>query len=443
MNVYDSGQMERLLASMGYFPCSCVDEADLIIVNTCAIREKPEHKVHSHLGRLARIKKKRPDVLVAVAGCVAQHQGEGIARRWPWLDIVFGPSAVGRLPELVTHAKRRQRCIVDVETGGDVEPRKPSPADFQRGRATGFVTIMQGCDNYCTYCIVPYVRGREASRKPECIIKEVEHLVAAGVKEVTLLGQNVNSYGTNNSTRCSFPGLLTAVSRIEGLQRLRFTTSHPKDLSDGLIACFGSLDKLAPHIHLPVQAGSNRILKRMNRGYTREGYLRKIDLLRRVRPDIAITSDIIVGFPGEDREAFLETLALLEAVRFDNLFSFKYSDRQGVPASRFPDKVEEVEKEERLAQLQKVQHAITLRKHESLVGTRQNVLVEGQSKRRQAQATGHTPCNKTVNFSCESIEIGRVVQVMITKAFSHSLWGEKSKPCEGMPGQEGGVLHAA
>lgn len=442
MNVYDSGQMERLLSSMGYHPSPDAREADIIIVNSCAIREKPEHKVHSHLGRLAGIKKKRPDVIIAVAGCVAQHEGERMAKRWPWLDIVFGPFAVVRLPELLAEANREHKCIVDVHSAGSEEPREIAPVDFQQGRATGFVTIMQGCDNYCTYCIVPYVRGREVSRRPEKILEEVKHLVASGVGEVTLLGQNVNSYGMNGHGS-GFADLLSAVNGVEGLKRLRFTTSHPKDLSDELVSCFGTLEKLAPHVHLPVQSGSNRILKRMNRGYTREVYMQKVDLLRRVRPDIAITSDIIVGFPGEDQEAFQETMDLLEAVQFDNLFSFKYSDRQGVPASRFSHKVEETEKEERLARLQEFQRTVTLRKHETLVGSRQDVLVEGYSKRSKAQFTGHTPCNKTVNFFGQSIRIGQMVPVVITKAYSHSLQGECRRESEKVPGRQGGVLHAA
>jgi tRNA-2-methylthio-N6-dimethylallyladenosine synthase len=443
MNVYDSSQMERRLASEGYVPCGEPEQADLIIINTCAIREKPEHKVHSHLGRLVRIKKKRPDIVIAVGGCVAQHEGQRLVKRWPWLDLVFGPFAVRRLPELVTEALRRDRCVVDVDTNSEAEPGEIAPAAFQCGSPTGFVTIMQGCDNYCTYCIVPYVRGREVSRRPERIVSEVEYLVASGVKEVTLLGQNVNSYGMTNGHACTFPELLATVNRVNGLKRLRFTTSHPKDLSEGLIACFDGLDTLAPHIHLPVQSGSTRVLKRMNRGYGREAYLRKIESLRRVRSDIAITSDIIVGFPGEDDKAFRETLDLLQAVEFDNLFSFKYSDRKGVPASRFSRKVEENEKEDRLARLQEIQSAITLRKHQALVGTCQEVLVEGRSKRGRDQLTGHTPCNKTVNFSGAASEVGGIVPVKITAAFSHSLRGEMPRRCERLPGRQGGVLHAA
>lgn len=443
MNVYDSGQMERILASMGYSPVDRPDRADLIIVNTCAIREKPEHKVHSHLGRLARIKEKRPEAVIAVGGCVAQQDGEKLVKRWPWLDIVFGPFAVERLSHLVGEVRRGGGPVVDVATDANVEPREIAPAGFQRGTATAFVTIMQGCDNYCTYCVVPYVRGREASRSSQNILEEVTCLVAAGVKEVTLLGQNVNSYGMKNGHGWRFPELLAAVNGIAGLERIRFTTSHPKDLSDDLIAAFGSLEKLAPHIHLPVQSGSDRILKRMNRGYTREAYLAKIENLRCTRPDMGITSDVIVGFPGEDVKAFQETLDLLEMVEFDNLFSFKYSDRRGVPASRFSNKVEETEKEARLAQLLARQQAITLRKNESLVGTCQGVLVEGHSKRGNGQATGHTPCNKTVNFPCGPAEIGRIVPVTITEAYSHSLRGERPKGSDEWSRQKGGVLHAA
>jgi len=443
MNVYDSEQMERLLAPIGYWPCSNPDDADLILVNTCSIREKPEHKVYSHLGRLARAKQKRPNLIIGVGGCVAQQEGERLIKRAPHVDIVFGPFAIVRLPDLVRQAVEDKRKIVDVKAAGAVEPLEIKPAGFQQGRATAFVTIMRGCDNFCTYCVVPYLRGREASRKPESIVEEIEHLIAAGVREVTLLGQNVNSYGMKNGHDCNFVQLLESVNDIEGLRRVRFTTSHPKDLSRELIGAFARLEKLAPHIHLPVQCGSNRILKRMNRGYTRDFYLAKIEGLRNGWPDIAITSDIIVGFPGESALDFKETLDLVKRVEFDNLYSFKYSDRPDVPASRFSKKVEEIEKSERLARLQEDQLAITLKKHQSLVGTSQEILVEGLSKKSNNQATGHTPCNKTVNFSDGTAEVGHVVPVKIIKAFAHSLLGESQRCYGSLMDKKGGMLHAA
>jgi len=312
--------------------------------------------------------------------------------------------------------------------------------EYHKGKVTNFVTIMQGCDNYCTYCVVPYVRGRETSRNPEKIINEMSRLIESGVREVTLLGQNVNSYGKKEGL-CTFPELLALVNGIDDLLRIRFTTSHPKDLSEDLMLAFKELDKLCSHIHLPIQSGSNRVLKRMNRKYDRKLYLAKVDKLRNNCPDIAITSDIIVGFPGETRADFEETLELIKEMEFDGLFAFKYSDRPNAAAALFPDKISEKEKKERLQQVLNLQDHFTTKKNKELVGSTQSILVEGLSKKQtkidiqnsyqDVQWTGRTSTNKIVNFprgddavSCDEIIIGRMVNVRIVKAFSHSLWGE-------------------
>jgi tRNA-2-methylthio-N6-dimethylallyladenosine synthase len=439
---------------MGYRPVSEPDAADLAIVNTCAIREKAEQKVYSLLGRLAMIKRQRPWMRIVVGGCVAQLAGGRILRRAPYVDLVFGTRALARLPELLRRLEAGEGPLSDVAGGdGVVEIGGPLQAVVQP-TVSRFVTIMQGCDNFCTYCVVPYARGREMSRDPERIVAEVRALVAQGAREVTLLGQNVNSYG-NKEGLCTFPELLERVAAVDGLKRIRFTTSHPKDLSPALIDAFARLDKLCDHIHLPVQSGSDRILARMNRRYGRETYLDLVTRLRAVRPRIAITSDIIVGFPGETDEDFQQTLDLVEAVGFDGLFAFHYSDRPGTPASRFSPKVPLAVKRRRLDTLNALQQAVTLARHQALVGATLEVLVEGPSKRRDPcgpeagdgiQWTGRTPDNKIVNFSLPASvdapqpEAGDLCQVRIEAAFAHSLLGIWAEDRAGLKGE---ACHAA
>ncbi len=440
MNVYDSEQIARGLKALRYNMTSSQEKADLIIVNTCAIREKAEQKVFSFLGRLAGLKRKKPDLIIGVGGCVAQQEGAKILQRVPHLDLVFGTNAIGRLPGIIETIESKKCRIVDVEMSEQIEELDFVTNEYHKGKVTNFVTIMQGCDNYCTYCVVPYVRGRETSRNPEKIINEISRLIESGAREVTLLGQNVNSYGKKEGL-CTFPELLALVNGIDDLLRIRFTTSHPKDLSEDLILAFKELDKLCSHIHLPIQSGSNRVLKRMNRKYNRKLYLAKVDKLRNIYPDIAITSDIIVGFPGETRTDFEETLELIKEMEFDGLFAFKYSDRPNAAAALFPDKISEKEKKERLQQVLNLQDHFTTKKNKELVGSTQSILVEGLSKKqtkvdiqnsyKDVQWTGRTSTNKIVNFpqgddavSCDGIIIGRMVNVRIVKAFSHSLWGE-------------------
>ncbi|MBL0715295.1 MAG: tRNA (N6-isopentenyl adenosine(37)-C2)-methylthiotransferase MiaB [Desulfosarcina sp.] len=457
MNVYDSGQIERALAPSGYVPTVQLDDADLIIVNTCAIRAKAEQKAFSFIGRLAKLKQRKPGLIVGVGGCVAQQEGKKILARAAQVDLVFGPKAIPRLAPLVERVRRQGLRLVDIEDTGTIEELDLSSGFRDDGQVARFVTIMQGCDNFCTYCVVPYVRGREASRHPDPVLEEIRLLAASGVREVTLLGQNVNSYGQKEKLG-SFADLLAQVARIDGLDRIRFITSHPKDLSDRLIDAFGRLDELCPHIHLPVQSGSDRVLKRMNRKYTRDIYLDRIARLRQVRPDIAITSDFIVGFPGESDTDFEETLSLIEQVAFDGVFAFMYSDRTVAPAAGFDAKIDETLKKERLQVLLQRQEPFTLAHNKALMGSEQEILVEGFSTRpglaedqsAGRQWSGRTPGNKIVNFdqgpdcaSGESVRPGLMVGVRIEKAFSHSLWGRPVWVEEKSGGLKGETCHAA
>lgn len=446
MNVYDSEQMLRHLAPLDYRPTSRLDRADLVLLNTCSIREKAEHKVYSLLGRLVRKKRLRPDLIIGVGGCVAQQDGYRLLERAPHVDFVFGTSALGRIASLVQQAEAHTGQIVDTGPREESEPLCVAGPIMEPGRPTAFVTIMQGCDNFCTYCVVPYVRGREISRAPDEILEETRLLAENHTSEVTLIGQNVNAYGKKNGHGCDFPTLLEKIDEIEGLRRIRFTTSHPRDLSDRLIAAFGGLDKLVPHIHLPVQSGSDRVLKRMNRGYTREFYLKKVAQLRDIRPDIAITTDIIVGFPGEEERDFEATLDLVKQVGFDSFFMFKYSNRPNVPAARFSDKVPDAVSRERFRTLLEIQTALTLKKNEALVGTIQEVLVDGHSKRLPDQVTGRTACNRVVNFAngdrSEAL-VGKILPVKIVDAFSHSLLGQPfGEGNREDAGKNGGLSHA-
>jgi len=438
MNVYDSEQIAERLHRLGYVTENRVEEADLVIINTCSIREKAEQKAFSFLGRLAKMKREKPRLMVGVCGCVAQQEGQKIIERMPHVDFVLGTQAIDRLPAAIERIENHRCRIVDVDMSQEIQEAADISASTKPREVSRFVTIMRGCDNFCTYCVVPYVRGRETSRDPESIVNEIKSLVANGVREVTLLGQNVNSYGQKQGL-CNFPTLLKQINDIDGLFRLRFTTSHPKDLSHDLIDAFQTVGKLCHHIHLPVQSGSNDVLARMNRRYTREKYLEMVTKLRETCPEIAITSDIIVGFPGETRADFEQTIALIEQVEFDGLFAFIYSDRPSAPSGRFKKKVTEKEKKQRLQVVFNLQARITEKIHARMKGTVQEVLVEGYSKKQASenqgrapgtvQWTGRTTGNKIVNFvqsdSCveTSVEVGKTVCVRIEKTFPHSLWG--------------------
>ncbi len=427
MNEHDTERMLRLLEGARYVETKNAGEADFILINTCSVREKPEHKVYSALGRYKGLKEKR-GAIIGVAGCVAQQEGSRLLDRIPYLDLVIGTHAILMLPQLLKkiEASGERVCETAYDQDGEylkaVLPQKPI------GEVKSYVTIMQGCDHFCSFCIVPYVRGREKSRPSRDIIDEVKQLAEMGVKEVCLLGQNVNGYGRGLEEEIGFAELLERINKVEGIERIRFTTSHPKDLSEELIQAFSKLPKLCEHIHLPFQSGSNKILKAMHRGYTKESYLEKIGRLKKVCPSIALTADAIVGFPGEGQEDFEETLDLLQRVRFDDLFSFKYSPRKGTRAAQFEDKVEEKIKQERLSILQEMQREITLQKNQECENRVEEVLVEGRSKQSAHDVAGRTRSNKIVNFEEDLNLVGKLVNVQITKAYAHSLRGEMVHP---------------
>lgn len=424
MNVQDSEKMAALLEGSGYDATDDSDLADLIILNTCSIREKAAQKIYSQLGRYHALKKRKPHLRIGVGGCLAQQWGERFLRRAPDLDLVFGTHQIHRLPEIIGALEKEGQRRVEMDLCDRVESLtiRAQPA---AGAVSSFVTIMQGCDNFCAYCVVPYLRGREESRPLTEIIGEVEALAERGIREVTLLGQNVNSYGIKGSDGRDFTDLVTAIDGIPGIERIRFTTSHPKDLSPRLIDCFGKVASLCEHIHLPVQSGSDRILNAMNRGYTAGMYLEKVAALRRACPRISITSDVIVGFPGEEDADFQATLALMREVRFDNLFSFQYSVREGTAAAAMDEKVSAAVKGERLRILQDLQARHTLEKNRAGIGRTEAVLVEGPSKKEPREITGRTRGNRIVNFEGKKEWIGKTVYVRITEAFPHSLRGER------------------
>jgi tRNA-2-methylthio-N6-dimethylallyladenosine synthase len=453
MNVYDANQIAGVLAPLGYTGTDAIESADLVIVNTCTIREKAEQKAFSFLGRLAKIKTANPSLIVAVGGCVAQQEGEAILKRMPHVDLVFGTHAIFRLPDMIRRIETTRCRLVDVRLSDTIEFDSPVAGPLTDGQVSAFVTIMRGCDNHCTYCVVPHVRGREASRHPDRIIEEIRLRVDQGVREVILLGQNVNSYG-NKEGLCTFAELLERVNGIADLERIRFTTSHPKDLSEDLIHAFGHLEKLCRHIHLPVQSGDDEILKRMNRRYTRDGYLEKVARLRAHCPDVAITSDFIVGFPGETDRQFQSTLDLIAAVRYDGLFAFMYSDRPQAPAAAFSGKISEVVKKERLQALLDLQERITLEKHQAMVGRIGQVLVEGPSRGIEAAGgenaaapirwTGRLPSNHIVHFSVpgsgperKEVLTGTVADIIIEGAYAHSLWGRLTHRGMGAAAEKG------
>ncbi len=436
MNERDSEIMAQLLANQGFQSCEAPEEADLALVNTCSIRDKAEQKVYSLLGQLRDLQAHcgRPR-FIAVAGCVAQQEGERIMDRMPAVSLVMGTQQFYRLPELLARLEGGERRVAALDLSANfVIPafqKAQKPALAQTAAVQRFVNIMQGCNNFCSYCVVPYTRGREISRPLADILEEVQTLVAQGVQEITLLGQNVNSYGKTNAVAdqaLRFPDLVRAVAATPGLKRLRFTTSHPKDLDERLMRCFAEVPVLCPHFHLPVQSGSNAVLARMNRGYTAESYLDKVATLRHFRPDITLATDFIVGFPGETEADFTETLRLLETVRFAASFSFKYSDRPQARAASFPDKIAEEVKAERLARLQAVQNAITLDTNRRLTGQTLDVLVESANS---VKGQGRTPGNRVVHFQVapgQELPLpGALVQVRIEQAGPHSLKGTLQK----------------
>ncbi len=425
MNVYDSERIRQLLAARNYRLVQDPSEADLILLNTCSVRAKPEQKVYSALGRFRALKKKKPELIIGLAGCLAQQEGEKFLHRFPYLGFVLGTKEFGRINEVLDDLEVFGKRGLATSLEGRIDPYASLLFSPPPSKVTAFVSIMQGCDNFCSFCIVPFVRGREVSRPSREILEEVRSLAAQGVREVTLLGQNVNSYGNKTSGEMSFSELLETVQEIQGIERIRFTTSHPKDLSRDLIRSFGRLSKLCEHIHLPLQSGSNRILKRMNRGYSREEYLERVNELRQACPEISITTDMIVGFPGEKEADFQSTLDMVEQVQCDDLFSFKYSDRPYTRAADFPDKVPEEVSRQRLMELQALQRKITFKRNRIWEGREVEVLVEGRSKVSVEENMGRTRTNHIVNFPGEPDLIGSLVWLKIEKVFAHSLRGAR------------------
>ena len=431
MNIRDTEIMSQKLGEAGYVESKNIEDASVIILNTCAIRAKAEQKVYSLLGSLKNFRASRPEGKICVAGCVAQQEAEHLVERMPHVDLVIGTQQIYDLPSLLQQSKK-QPIITTLDNNYNIPSYLPRPDEKLdpelSSQHSRFVTIMQGCNNYCTYCVVPYTRGREVSRHFSDIIEEVNVLVDAGVSEIILLGQNVNSYGkTNNvfpdSTSSTFARLLMKVSEIPGVKRLRFTTSNPKDLSDELIDCFASIPNLCSQFHLPVQSGSDQILSKMNRKYTIADYMEKIDKLVAVRPGIALSTDIIVGFPGETENDFSKTMDLLENVRFHGSFSFKYSDRPGTRAEKMQPKVEENEKSRRLQIFQKRQDEISLERNNDFVGLIRQILVE---KASSEGVMGRMETNHIVHLSGAGINSlcpGEYVDAKITFAGQHSLKG--------------------
>lgn len=428
MNEHDSETLAGMLIEKGYVPAAERKDANIVIFNTCSIRENADKRFFGTLGQLKRRKtEQRENFTVCVCGCMMQQQHiiDTIKAKYPWVDVIFGTHNLHQLPELLDNLyKEKHKQLAIWEEGGEIVEGLPARRLFKH---KAFVNIMYGCNNFCTYCIVPYTRGRERSRIPEDILKEVQALAADGVKEITLLGQNVNSYkgiSRENSEKTDFTDLIYMLSEVDGIERIRFMTSHPKDISDKLIAAYGKCEKLCHYIHLPVQAGSSKVLKEMNRHYTREDYLEIVRKLREVDPDIAISTDIIVGFPGETEEEFEETLTLCEEVRYDSAFTFLYSVRKGTPAEKFENQIPEEIKHERFNRLVDVINRISAEKNAEYVGRIEKVLADGPSKNNSKTYGGRTESFKLVNFRGTPDMIGQVIDVLITGANTFSLEGE-------------------
>ena len=424
MNVYDSSKMADVLAkSHGLEPTESVQEADVILLNTCSIRDKAQEKVFSQLGQWRDYKKANPHVIIGVGGCVASQEGADILKRAPYVDLVFGPQTLHRLPALLSERLAKNKAVVDISFP-EIEKFDHLPAPRAEG-PIAFVSIMEGCSKYCSFCVVPYTRGEEISRPFDDVLAECYLLAAQGVREINLLGQNVNDYrGKMNSGEIADLALLIQyLSAIDGLGRIRFTTSHPLAFSDNLISAYAEVPILANHLHLPVQSGSDRILALMKRGYTALEFKSKIRKLRAVRPDIRLSTDIIVGFPGETDEDFQATMDLVHDIGFDTSFSFIYSPRPGTPAANLPDPTPMEVKKKRLSILQERLNMQAMRYSQALIGSTQRLLVTGPSKKSTKQLAGRTECNRVVNFSGPSELIGQFVNVVITDAQPNSLRG--------------------
>lgn len=425
MNEYDSDKMADLLDSThGYELADTAEEADVILLNTCSIREKAQEKVFHQLGRWKHLKKHKPELIIGVGGCVASQEGEVIRQRAPFVDMVFGPQTLHRLPEMINQIKGGSSSVVDISFP-EIEKfdRLPEP---RADGPTAFVSIMEGCSKYCTFCVVPYTRGEEVSRPADDVLLEIAQLASQGVREVNLLGQNVNAFrGPNfDGSICTFAELLEMVASINGIDRIRYTTSHPVEFTDDIIEAYAQIPELVDHLHLPVQSGSDRILNMMKRGHTAIEYKSKIRKLRKIRPNLSMSSDFIIGFPGESDDDFQATMDLIQAMDFDMSFSFIYSARPGTPAADLPDDVTEDAKKLRLQLLQQRINQQALRIASGMLNTEQRILVEGPSKKNPMELTGRTQNNRVVNFEGQPSMVGKFVDVTITSVFANSLRGE-------------------
>jgi len=421
MNEYDSERVTGLLENERYELTPHESDADVIIVNTCAIREKAEDKVFSKLGQIRTLKARKPELLVGVMGCMAQlHQGE-ILRRAPQVDFVFGSPAIAKVAELVEHARRERRPVLEV---GEAPLVKITAKAGTASRLKAFVTVMEGCEKHCTFCVVPTTRGRERSHPRASILDEVRELAAEGCREVTLLGQTVNAYGRDLTPPTDLAELMVAIDEVAGIERIRFTTSNPYNLTTRLIAALRDIPKVCEYLHLPLQSGSNRVLARMNRGYTRERYLELIGELQATVPDIALSTDLIVGFPGETEEDFAETLDIVERVGYDNAFVFRYSPRPGTPAATMPDQIDPAVKASRNARLLEVTTRVGATLSRRLEGRVMELLVDGRSRKNDTELTGRTRCNRVVNFAGDArVSVGDIIDVYVSEALPHSLRG--------------------
>jgi tRNA-2-methylthio-N6-dimethylallyladenosine synthase len=424
MNEYDSDKMRDVLqASHGFEMTDIPEQADVLLLNTCSIRERAQDKVYSAVGRWKKIKDKRPEVIIGVGGCVASQEGAAIQKRAPYVDMVFGPQTLHRLPELLNKARSGGQHVVDI-TFPEIEKFDSLPEPRAEG-PKAYVSVMEGCSKYCTYCVVPYTRGEEVSRPLTDVIAEITTLAEQGVREIHLLGQNVNAYRgeTEDGDIASFALLLHYVAAVDGVDRIRFTTSHPLEFTDDIIEAFAEIPQLVNHLHLPVQSGSNRILAEMKRGHAREDYLEIMRKIKAVRPGISLSSDFIIGFPGETDQDFADTMDLIEQVGYDLSYSFIFSARPGTPAANFPDDVSMAVKEQRLQHLKNRLNEMTMAISEAMIGTTQSILVEGISKKNPLHLTGRTENNRVVNFAAHPRLIGQFVDVMITEALPNSLRG--------------------
>ena len=424
MNEYDSDKMRDVLqASHGFEMTDIPEHADVLLLNTCSIREKAQDKVYSAVGRWKKIKDKRPGVIIGVGGCVASQEGAAIQKRAPYVDMVFGPQTLHRLPELLNKARNGSQHVVDISFP-EIEKFDSLPEPRAEG-PKAYVSVMEGCSKYCTYCVVPYTRGEEVSRPLNDVIAEIITLAEQGVREIHLLGQNVNAYRgeTEDGDIASFALLLHYVAAVDGVDRIRFTTSHPLEFTDDIIEAFAEIPQLVNHLHLPVQSGSNRILAEMKRGHQREDYLEIMRKIKAVRPGISLSSDFIIGFPGETDQDFADTMDLIEQVGYDQSYSFIFSARPGTPAASFPDDVSMAVKEQRLQHLKNRLNEMTMAISESMIGSTQSILVEGVSKKNPLHLTGRTENNRVVNFAAHPRLIGQFVDVLITEALPNSLRG--------------------